>query len=53
MGCGDECPLVRARYREDWEIPDPRDMPPEQFRIVRDLIESKVKDLLTRLAETR
>src|SRR5262245_10972612 len=21
MGCGDECPLVRARRREDWGIP--------------------------------
>ena len=46
MGCGDECPLVRAKQREDWQIPDPRDMTPEQFRGVRDLIERKVKDLL-------
>src|SRR5438128_213918 len=23
MGCGDECPLVRAARREDWGIPDP------------------------------
>jgi len=22
MGCGDECPNVRARCREDWQIPD-------------------------------
>jgi arsenate reductase len=46
MGCGDECPRVRANRREDWQIPDPRDMTPEQFRGVRDLIERKVKDLL-------
>ena len=32
MGCGDECPLVLAKRRVDWQIPDPRDMPPEQFR---------------------
>lgn len=49
MGCGDECPLVRARQREEWQIPDPRDMTPEQFRGVRDLIERKVKDLLATL----
>jgi arsenate reductase len=49
MGCGDECPLVHARRREDWQIPDPRDMTPEQFRDVRDLIERKVKDLLVSL----
>ena len=49
MGCGDECPLVHARRREDWQIPDPRDMTPEQFRDVRDLIGRKVKDLLAAL----
>lgn len=49
MGCGDECPLVLARRRVDWKIPDPRDMSPEEFRGVRDLIESKVKDLLASL----
>jgi len=49
MGCGDACPNVAARVREDWEIPDPRDMPPEQFREVRDLIGKKVKELLSRL----
>jgi protein-tyrosine-phosphatase len=46
MGCGDACPLVRAKSRIDWEIPDPRDMPPDEFRKVRDLIEAKVKALL-------
>lgn len=49
MGCGDECPLVLARRRVDWKIPDPRDMSPEEFRGVRDLIEAKVKDLLASL----
>jgi protein-tyrosine-phosphatase len=49
MGCGDECPLVLAGRRVDWKIPDPRDMSPEEFRGVRDLIEAKVKDLLASL----
>ena len=49
MGCGDECPFIRARRREDWNIPDPKEMPPEQFREVRDLIERKVKHLLSDL----
>ena len=49
MGCGDECPTIRAKRREDWDIPDPKSMPPDQFRTVRDLIEDKVKDLLSRL----
>jgi protein-tyrosine-phosphatase len=49
MGCGDECPLVLARRRVDWKIPDPRDMTPEEFREVRDLIGRKVQDLLAEL----
>lgn len=49
MGCGDECPLVLARRREDWNIPDPKNMTPDQFREVRDLIERMVKKLLDSL----
>jgi arsenate reductase (thioredoxin) len=49
MGCGDECPLVLAKKRLDWQIPDPKELPPERFREVRDLIEAKVKELLASL----
>lgn len=49
MGCGDECPMLRARRRDDWQIPDPKHLPPEQFREVRDLIETKVKALIEQL----
>lgn len=49
MGCGDACPLVLAERREEWQIPDPKEMPPEQYREVRGLIESKVKALLASL----
>lgn len=49
MGCGDACPHVPARRREEWAIPDPRDLPPDRFREVRDLIEANVQDLLARL----
>lgn len=50
MGCGDECPLIRAKKREAWDIPDPKHMEPDQFRSVRDLIEEKVKVVLKALA---
>src|SRR5437868_14437690 len=46
MGCGDACPLVRAKHRADWQIPDPKNLPAEQFKKVRDLIEQKVRDAL-------
>jgi protein-tyrosine-phosphatase len=49
MGCGDECPFIRAKQHEDWSIPDPKNLPPNEFRAVRDLIESKVKTLLATL----
>jgi arsenate reductase len=49
MGCGDECPFVRAKMREDWQIPDPKHLEPEEFRKVRDLIEQKVKEMLEKL----
>jgi protein-tyrosine-phosphatase len=46
MGCGDACPDLKARQREDWNIPDPKEMPPEEFRKVRDLIGTRVKELV-------
>jgi protein-tyrosine-phosphatase len=49
MGCGDECPYIKARQRVDWSIPDPKEMPQQQFREVRSLIEGKVKELLQSL----
>jgi protein-tyrosine-phosphatase len=49
MGCGDACPFVRAEHREDWNIPDPKDLPPDQFRIVRDMIQERIKKLLADL----
>jgi arsenate reductase (thioredoxin) len=49
MGCGDACPMVRAGVREDWQLPDPREMPPAEFRKVRDEIEARVLALLERL----
>ena len=49
MGCGDECPYVSARHREDWGLPDPKHMSDEDFRDVRDQIEARVKALLRKI----
>ena len=46
MGCGDQCPSLKARLREDWQIPDPKNLPPDDFRKVRDLIAEKVQGLI-------
>ncbi len=49
MGCGDSCPVVRARCRAGWQIPDPKNLPPAEFNQVRDLIEQKVRATLADL----
>lgn len=46
MGCGDACPWMPAKTFVDWQIPDPRDMEPQDFNKVRDLVGNKVKELL-------
>ena len=52
MGCGDACPFVRAKQRADWQIPDPKNLPPREFNKVRDLIEQKVREALTAIDAT-
>jgi protein-tyrosine-phosphatase len=49
MGCGDECPTLRARRHIDWQIPDPKELPPAEFAKVRDLIGQKVRELVAEL----
>jgi protein-tyrosine-phosphatase len=49
MGCGDECPWVPARRREDWALPDPKDLDDDGYRAVRDAIGARVKALLATL----
>jgi protein-tyrosine-phosphatase len=49
MGCGDACPWMPAKKFIDWQIPDPKLMEPSEFNTVRDLIETKVKELLATL----
>jgi protein-tyrosine-phosphatase len=49
MGCGDSCPFVKAKLREDWEVPDPKNMDEQDFRNVRNLIEERVKNLIKHL----
>ena len=46
MGCGDECPMILADNIEDWGLPDPKHMEPEEFAKVRDIIENEVIDLI-------
>ncbi|HEY5803618.1 MAG TPA: arsenate reductase ArsC [Lysobacter sp.] len=49
MGCGDDCPWIQARRREDWALPDPKHMDDDGYRAVRDEISRRVKALLADL----
>jgi arsenate reductase (thioredoxin) len=46
MGCGDACPWMPAKQHIDWQIPDPRNMEPEDFNKVRDMIGEKVLEII-------
>ena len=49
MGCGDDCPWVPAKKREDWGLPDPKHMDDDGYRAVRDEISARVEALLASL----
>jgi arsenate reductase (thioredoxin) len=50
MGCGDQCPVLHVPT-EDWGLPDPAGQPPDTVRRIRDDIDHRVQELLTRLVE--
>ncbi len=52
MGCGDSCPWIPARIREDWKLEDPKHLDDEGYRAVRDDISARVKLLLAQLTRT-
>jgi arsenate reductase (thioredoxin) len=46
MGCGDACPVIPGKRYIDWDLRDPKDLPLDQVRAIRDAIESRVVDLV-------
>lgn len=46
MGCGDSCPVIPGRRYIDWELRDPKDLPIEDVRAIRDDIKVRVADLV-------
>ena len=47
MGCGDECPYLPGLRREDWPLRDPKGLPLEEVRAIRDDVRNRVKDLIS------
>ena len=46
MGCGDKCPYVPGLRRDDWPLRDPKGLPIEEVRVIRDDIKNRVQALL-------
>jgi protein-tyrosine-phosphatase len=36
MGCGDACPYIPGKRHIDWELPDPKGLPLDEVRALRD-----------------
>ena len=48
MGCGDACSHLPAKNRDDWPLPCPKYLDPDDFNKVRNEIERRVITLLER-----
>ena len=49
MGCGDECPYIPGKRYRDWDLPDPKGLPVDEVRKIRDEIGRRVKGLVSEL----
>lgn len=49
MGCGEACPVVPGVRVVDWPLDDPKGLPLERVRVIRDDIERRVRELLSEL----
>ncbi len=46
MGCGDKCPYVPGLRRDDWPLRDPKGLPIEEVRAIRDEVRARVQNLI-------
>lgn len=47
--CDDACPVIPGKRYVAWDLPDPKTMPLEQVRPLRDEIEHRVRELVAEL----
>jgi len=48
MGCGDKCPYVPGLRRDDWPLCDPKGLPEEEVRVIRDEVQKRVETLIAK-----
>jgi arsenate reductase (thioredoxin) len=53
MGCGDACPIFPGKRYVDWELPDPSGRPVSEVRLIRDGIDTRVRELLAELVDVK
>ena len=46
MGCGDACPVIPGKRYIDWNLRDPKGLPLEDVRAIRDDIKLRVHELV-------
>lgn len=49
MGCGDACPYIPGKRYVDWELPDPKGLPLDEVRALRDDIALRTEALAAEL----
>jgi arsenate reductase len=47
--CDDACPVTPGKRYVSWQLPDPKDLPLEQVRAIRDQIEQRAGELVQEL----
>jgi arsenate reductase len=45
MGCGDACPYIPGKRYIDWDLPDPKGLPLDEVRTLRDDIAQRTEAL--------
>lgn len=53
MRCGDACPVIPGKRYVDWDLRDPKDLPLDEVRAIRDDIKGRVADLVKDLDRAR
>lgn len=49
MGCGEQCPYIPGKRYLDWDLRDPKGLPLDQVRVIRDEIARRVDELVPEL----
>jgi len=49
MGCGDACPYIPGKRYIDWDLSDPKGLPLNEVRAIRDDIANRVEEFVTDL----